>query len=83
MFEEEILGARSWLIGLTDQGHEGRWIWQHSVSDVVYSGWAPGYPRNDHSQDDCAVLSSLEGYKWTDVRLVLHSLRYQDGSLSS
>ena len=25
MVEEEILGARSWFIGLSDQGHEGRY----------------------------------------------------------
>ena len=91
MFEEEIIGARSWFIGLTDQGHEGRWyyiktkqevarrttisrwIWQHSVADVDYSSWAPGYPRNYNVEDDCAVLSSFEGYKWTDVRLVQQS----------
>ena len=45
-----------------------RWIWQHSVADVSYTGWAPGFPKNFNSEDDCAVLSSHEGYKWTDVR---------------
>ena len=26
MFEEDIIGAHSWFIGLTDQGHEGRYV---------------------------------------------------------
>ena len=44
-----------------------RWIWHHSVSDVDYTGWAPGFPSNQDSGDDCAVLSPYEGYEWTDV----------------
>jgi len=65
--EEEFTGSRSWFIGLTDSGHEGRWIWEHSIEDADYTSWAPGYPRNYNSGDDCAALSSREGYKWTDV----------------
>merc|ERR1719450_1789111 len=67
MLEEEFTGSRSWFIGLTDFGHEGRWIWQHSIEDADYTSWAPGYLRNYDSGDDCAVLSSSDGYKWTDV----------------
>ena len=29
-------------VGLSDQGHEGRWIWQHSLSDVDFQSWADG-----------------------------------------
>ena len=47
-----------------------RWIWDHSIEDVDFTSWAPGYPRSDNSQDDCAILSSSNGYKWTDVRFV-------------
>jgi len=67
LLEEEFTGPRSWFIGLTDFGHEGRWIWHHSIVDADYTGWAPGYPRSSDSGDDCAVLSSSEGYRWTDV----------------
>ena len=45
-----------------------RWVWHHSIEDVSYTSWAQGYPRNSDSGDDCAVLSSYDGYKWTDVR---------------
>ena len=68
MLEEEFIGSRSWFIGLTDFGHEGRWVWHHSVEDADFTSWAPGYPRSYNSGDDCAVLASYEGYKWTDVR---------------
>ena len=68
VLEEEFIGSRSWFIGLTDFGHEGRWVWHHSVEDADYASWAPGYPRSYDSGDDCAVLASYEGYKWTDVR---------------
>ena len=33
------------LTGLSDQGHEGRWVWQHSVEDVDFESWAPGQPE--------------------------------------
>ena len=33
------------LAGLSDQGHEGRWVWQHSVEDVDFESWAPGQPE--------------------------------------
>ena len=45
-----------------------RWIWHHSIVDADYTGWAPGYPTSSDPGDDCAVLSSSEGYRWTDVR---------------
>jgi len=67
LLEEGFTGPRSWFIGLTDFGHEGRWIWHHSIADADYTSWAPGYPTNSDPGDDCAVLNSAEGYRWTDV----------------
>merc|ERR1712073_145555 len=37
--ESEILGVKTWWIGLTDQGHEGRWFWEHSVSEAAFTDW--------------------------------------------
>jgi len=67
LLEEGFTGPRSWFIGLTDFGHEGRWIWRHSIADADYTSWAPGYPTSSDPGDDCAVLNSRQGYSWTDV----------------
>ena len=45
-----------------------RWIWHHSVVEADFTSWAPGYPHNSSTADDCAILSSDEGYSWADVR---------------
>merc|ERR1739838_1178315 len=29
LLEESIIGVNSWWIGLSDLGHDGRWLWQH------------------------------------------------------
>jgi len=67
LLEEGFTGPRFWLIGLTDFGHEGRWVWQHSVADADFTSWAPGYPSSSDPGDDCAVLNFRQGYSWTDV----------------
>ena len=66
--EEEFLGRNTWIIGLTDQGHEGRWIWQHSVLEASYFEWADGYPQSNNSEHDCVVMSPDNSYSWMDVR---------------
>ena len=47
-----------------------RWNWLYSLEDAVFTSWAPGYPRNISSQDDCTVLRSSDSYKWVDIRYV-------------
>ena len=29
--EAELYGVQNWWIGLSDSGHEGRWVWAHST----------------------------------------------------
>jgi len=65
--EEAVVGMHAWWIGLTDQGHEGRWIWQHSVEDAFYTNWAPSYPRNTNNGNDCVVMESRDNFEWSDV----------------
>jgi len=65
--EEAVVGMHAWWIGLTDQGHEGRWIWQHSVEDALYTNWAPSYPRNTNNGNDCVVMDSKDIFEWSDV----------------
>jgi len=65
--EFEILGLKSWWVGLSDQGHEGRWIWEHSVTDVDYTNWAAGFPTPDDNLADCALMNGDFGWQWTDA----------------
>jgi len=62
--EEELIGTAEWHIGLSDQGHEGRWMWQHSATDPVYTSWAVGQPDNQNIYDDCAFMDSEQDYQW-------------------
>jgi len=62
--EEELIGTAEWYIGLSDQGHEGRWMWQHSATDPVYTSWATDQPDNQNVYDDCAFMDSEQDYEW-------------------
>jgi len=62
--EEELIGTAEWYIGLSDQGHEGRWMWQHSATDPVYTSWAVDQPDNQNIYDDCAFMDSEQDYQW-------------------
>merc|ERR1719342_1067587 len=66
---EEILGTKSWFIGLSDQSHEGRWVWEHSFIDSTnFTYWAPDQPDDDGDiLNDCAVLGSEQNYEWISV----------------
>merc|ERR1711915_141094 len=66
---EDILGTKSWFIGLSDQGHEGRWVWQHSFIDSSnYTYWASDQPDDEGDiLNDCAVLGSEQEYQWKSV----------------
>merc|ERR1711936_857584 len=64
--EEDLVGPHSWWIGLTDQGHEGRWIWQHSVEDAYFTNWADGFPDPGPNGYDCAYMDGPDRYLWSD-----------------
>jgi len=56
-FVEEFIGKLQWWIGLTDVGHEGNWIWEHSQVEVIFESWMPNTPNTkEHNQDDCALM---------------------------
>lgn len=64
--EENLIDTQSWQIGLSDQGHEGRWIWQHSIEDVEFVNWASGQPEGIYA--DCACMDFENDYMWVAVR---------------
>merc|ERR1719341_1034005 len=65
--EEILIDTKSWQIGLSDQGHEGRWMWQHSADDVDYEAWAWDQPDGTNIADDCACMDQDSGYQWVAV----------------
>merc|ERR1719341_1203980 len=65
--EEILIDTKSWQIGLSDQGHEGRWMWQHSADDVDYEAWAWDQPDGTNIADDCACMDQESGYQWVAV----------------
>merc|ERR1719158_352443 len=68
MLENDLAGIDSWWVGLSDIGHEGRWIWSHSDVDSTYLDWVPGNPNLDpHNRDDCVQISKSDNYLWRDV----------------
>merc|ERR1712240_35264 len=58
----------TWWIGLTDQGHEGRWIWQHDTEDAYNTDWIWGCPVNGVNNLDCARMEKNFQYQWRDAR---------------
>merc|ERR1711892_714757 len=67
--EENLTGVRSWWLGLTDMGHEGRWMWGHSSTDSEFTAWEPSRPNSEpHNHDDCVSISMSDNYLWRDVQ---------------
>jgi len=65
--EDAFVRVESWWIGLTDQGHEGRWIWQHEAENAIYTDWVPGSPSHGVNDADCAVMQQRDEYRWSDT----------------
>merc|ERR1719158_419150 len=65
--EDTFVGVETWWIGLTDQGHEGRWIWQHDTETVYNTDWVPGSPHHGVNNLDCAIIQKNFQYQWRDA----------------
>jgi len=65
--EHSILGNEAWWIGLTDQSHEGRWVWAHSVTEATFSAWSPGSPHSGVNPLDCARMEYSREFLWSDT----------------
>jgi len=64
--ETDVLGVNAWWLGLSDLGHEGRWIWQSALEEAVYTDWAEGFPIDDGVENNCASMKAENDLKWSD-----------------
>merc|ERR1711915_76071 len=69
MLEHSNLDIESWWIGLTDIGHEGRWIWSTSIEDITVQDWTNVYkaPNTTDNQNDCGAMLFKHGFQWSDM----------------
>jgi hypothetical protein len=59
-------------MGLTDQEHEGIWIWIDTGIQATFSDWGPGEPNNYQGQnEECVYFYGAKKYKWNDA-MCLH-----------
>jgi len=66
--EESFYGIKFWWIGLSDIGHEGIWIWQHSMEVASQAFWGEGSPSEQPDNSlGCGYLSlTNKGLSWKD-----------------
>lgn len=57
--------TRTFWIGLSDQGSEGRWWWVNG-QPVKYTNWAAREPNNSDGKENCAEVGWHSFYSWND-----------------
>ena len=57
--------TRTFWIGFSDQGSEGRWWWVNG-QPITYTNWAGGEPNNSHGNENCAEVGWHSFYSWND-----------------
>uniref|UniRef100_A0A182MCU1 C-type lectin domain-containing protein n=1 Tax=Anopheles culicifacies TaxID=139723 RepID=A0A182MCU1_9DIPT len=61
------LAGRQWLIGGTDAGIEGLWIWLGVNKEMKYKNFRVGEPSNFQNQDCLMIIGTNQGDQWDDV----------------
>jgi len=64
--ETDVLGVESWWLGLSDLGHEGRWVWQNYLLEADYTNWAADYPTSNDVEKNCVSMAAENDLKWSD-----------------
>merc|ERR1711970_79424 len=70
--EDISQGVDSWWLGLSDLGHEGRWIWQHSLGEVGYTNWEPYSPGVNDIEHNCVIMGEADLFKWSDQQCLIY-----------
>jgi len=64
--ETSVLGVESWWLGLSDLGHEGRWVWQNYLQEADYTNWAADYPTPNDVEKNCVTMTAENDLQWSD-----------------
>ncbi|XP_035890602.1 perlucin-like protein [Anopheles stephensi] len=59
--------SKDWLIGATDLGNEGTFIWTGVNRKATYLNFNGGEPSNNDGSEHCVAIGSTAGSKWNDV----------------
>ena len=57
--------TRTYWIGFSDQGSEGRWWWVNG-QPVKYTNWSGGEPNNSGGKEHCGEVGWHSFYGWND-----------------
>lgn len=57
--------TRTYWIGFSDQGSEGRWWWVNR-QPVSYTNWHKGEPNNSDKNENCCEVGWHGTYSWND-----------------
>ncbi|XP_050079828.1 perlucin-like protein [Anopheles maculipalpis] len=61
------IDGKFWLIGGTDRGIEGEWIWMGVDKEMKYKNFRSGEPNNFQNQDCLMITGAGEFKQWDDV----------------
>jgi len=64
--ETDVLGVEAWWLGLSDLGHEGRWIWQNALQEADFTNWADGSPIDSGIENNCVSMRAENDLRWND-----------------
>uniref|UniRef100_A0A4Y0BCQ8 C-type lectin domain-containing protein n=1 Tax=Anopheles funestus TaxID=62324 RepID=A0A4Y0BCQ8_ANOFN len=59
--------TKEWIIGATDLGAEGNFVWIGLNKKATYLNFGPGEPSNNGGTENCLVMGSGGVSKWNDV----------------
>ncbi|XP_052890414.1 perlucin-like protein [Anopheles moucheti] len=59
--------SKDWLIGGTDLGSEGNFVWIGLNKKTTYTNFYKGEPNNNKGVENCLVMGVASSRQWNDV----------------